>query len=61
MANPGGIRVSNRMRLKVCPCGQGGRTLIKLGAIPVLDVLFVVGFVGLFAAFVLMAGAVEKL
>ncbi|UWX86438.1 MULTISPECIES: hypothetical protein [unclassified Arthrobacter] len=33
----------------------------RLGAIPVLDVLFVVGFVGLFAAFVLMAGAVEKL
>jgi len=49
------------MRHKVCPCGQGGRTLIKLGAIPVLDVLFVVGFLGLFAAFVLMAGAVEKL
>ncbi|MCC9145289.1 MULTISPECIES: hypothetical protein [unclassified Arthrobacter] len=49
------------MRHKVCPCCRTAVRKIQLGAIPVLDVIFVVGFVALFAAFVLMAGAVEKL
>ena len=43
------------------PVPPTGGTPIDLGATSVLDVLFITGFAALFAAFVLMAGAVEKL